>query len=275
MRGKAWPRGHLTSGVAALLLSLAVSACATRTFTPPTPGGAPAPEGVAQFRQAIAPCAGITGLTAEAGLSGRVAGARARGRLHLGLSKAGGLRIEGVAPFGAPVFILAGTADKATLVLPRDQRVVANTPARDLVDALAGIALEPRELLELITGCLGFQDAVPEGGARQAGRALTWVRTEPGVEVWLDTARTAPVIVAVRRGPLLVDYPQRASGQPQTIHLVQQEAGQPRVADLTLRLSGVEINAALPPAAFEVEAPAGAQPMTLEELRRSGPLGAR
>jgi hypothetical protein len=262
------------SAAVAVLVALVSSACASRTFTPPAPGGAPAPEGVAQFKQAVSACADLSAVTAEAGLSGRVAGARARGRLHLGLSKTG-VRIEGVAPFGAPVFILAGTAAKATLVLTRDKRVVSDVPARDLVAALAGIALDPGELLALLTGCLGSQDAVADGGAQRAGRALTWLRTEAGVEVWLDTTRGAPQIVAVRRGALVADYPQRASGPPQTIHLVQQETGQPHVADLMLRLSDLEINGTLPAAAFTVDVPADAQPMTLDELRRSGPLGAR
>jgi hypothetical protein len=264
----------LASAAAAVLVALMSSACASRTFTPPAPGGAPVAEGVAQFRQAVSPCANLSAVTAEAGLSGRVGGARARGRLHLGLSKTG-LRIEGVAPFGAPIFVLAGTPAKATLVLTRDKRVVADVPARELVAALAGIALEPRELLELFTGCLGSQDPVADGSAQRAGRALTWVRTETGVEVWLDTARSAPQIVAVRRGALVVDYPQRADGPPQTIHLVQQEAGQPPAADLTLRLTDVEVNGTLPAAAFAVEPPADATPMTVDELRRSGPLGAR
>jgi hypothetical protein len=269
VRHRPWPRGF-SAGVLLLILS---SACAPRTFTPPAPGGAPAPEGAAQFKQAVAACAGITAVAAEAGLSGRVAGARARGRLHLGFSRDGGLRIEGIAPFGAPVFILAGTADKATLLLPRDQRVVSDMPARELVAALAGLALEPRELLEMVTGCLGSRDALEEKSALRAGRTLTWVRTAAGVEAWIDTAPAAPLVVAVRRGPLLVDYPQRASGTPQTIHVVQQDAGQPRATDLTLRLSDVELNASLPAAAFTVDVPAGAQPMTLDELRRSGPLG--
>jgi hypothetical protein len=263
-----------------LLLSIAIgsSACASRAFAPPAPGGTPAPDGVAQFQQAVSGCAAIDTLTAEAGLSGRVAGARARGRLHLGLSRSGGFRIEGVAPFGAPVFVLAGRSEAATLVLPRDQRVVANVPARDLMAALAGVTLEPGELLELMTGCLGHRERIADGSsaptAQRAGR-WTWVRTPAGIETWLDAAGSAPLIVAARRGALIVDYPQRAAGPPRTIHIVQQEASGARVADLTLRLSDVELNATLANAAFDVDVPAGATPMTLDELRRSGPLGAR
>jgi hypothetical protein len=262
--------------------AIAASACAPRTFTPPAPGSEPAPNAASQLKEALAGCGTIESLAAEAALSGRVAGARARGRLHLGIARNGGLRIEGVAPFGAPVFVLAGKADSATLVLPRDQRVVANVPARDLIAALAGVTLEPAELLDLMTGCLGRDwlsgpdsvgpDAV--AGAQRAGR-FTWIRTDKSVEAWIDASNASPRIVAARRGPLLVDYPQRAAGPPSIVHVVQQEASGPLVADLTLRLSDVELNATLAREAFQVDVPAGATPMTLDELRRSGPLGAR
>jgi hypothetical protein len=47
------------------------------------------------------------------------------------------------------------------------------------------------------------------------------------------------------------------------------------VADITLRVSQLEINAAIDDGAFEVDVPPDAMPLTLEELRRSGPLGER
>jgi outer membrane lipoprotein-sorting protein len=45
------------------------------------------------------------------------------------------------------------------------------------------------------------------------------------------------------------------------------------VADVTARLSDVNINVTLAPAVFEVEVPSGAEPITIDELRRAGPLG--
>src|SRR5439155_15084684 len=44
--------------------------------------------------------------------------------------------------------------------------------------------------------------------------------------------------------------------------------------DLRLTLSQVELNARLGPEVFQVDVPPGAEPMTLEELKRSGPFGA-
>jgi hypothetical protein len=47
------------------------------------------------------------------------------------------------------------------------------------------------------------------------------------------------------------------------------------VADITLRISQLEINTELQSKAFEVDVPPDASPLTIEELRRSGPLGER
>ena len=44
-------------------------------------------------------------------------------------------------------------------------------------------------------------------------------------------------------------------------------------ADLELRMSQVEQDPALDERVFEVEVPREARPLTLEELRRAGPLG--
>ncbi len=43
--------------------------------------------------------------------------------------------------------------------------------------------------------------------------------------------------------------------------------------DLTIRLSQVEVNEPIDPAAFSVDVPSTATPITLEDLRKAGPLG--
>jgi hypothetical protein len=45
-------------------------------------------------------------------------------------------------------------------------------------------------------------------------------------------------------------------------------------ADLTIRVSQREANVPLENAVFSVDVPKDAVPLTLEELRRAGPLGA-
>jgi outer membrane lipoprotein-sorting protein len=45
-------------------------------------------------------------------------------------------------------------------------------------------------------------------------------------------------------------------------------------ADLTMKLSDVNINVPLEADVFKIDIPPGADPLTLDELRRAGPLGA-
>jgi outer membrane lipoprotein-sorting protein len=69
---------------------------------------------------------------------------------------------------------------------------------------------------------------------------------------------------------LSVLYSDVVSGRPSRLRL--QASGTP-AADVTVRLSDMNINVPLEPEVFVVDVPADAQPLTIEELRRAGPLG--
>jgi outer membrane lipoprotein-sorting protein len=69
---------------------------------------------------------------------------------------------------------------------------------------------------------------------------------------------------------LSVLYSDVVSSHPSTLRL--QTSGSP-AADMTVRLSDMSINVPLEPEVFAVDVPAGAQPLTIDELRRAGPLG--
>jgi hypothetical protein len=58
------------------------------------------------------------------------------------------------------------------------------------------------------------------------------------------------------------------------MHLVNTGGAAPGF-DLTLVLSQVDVNVALGDDVFRVEVPKGAVPITLDELRRTGPLADR
>ena len=92
-------------------------------------------------------------MQAELGLSGRAAGQRVRGRVLAGLVP-GALRLEGVAPFGAPVFILVADGMRGTLLLARDRRVVQDAAPEDILNALVGIRLGPDDLRAMLGGCV-------------------------------------------------------------------------------------------------------------------------
>ena len=92
------------------------------------------------------------------------------------------------------------------------------------------------------------------------GGTTTYLRQEQGR--WRVAGSTRP--------PLSVLYSDFVSGRPSTLRL--RATGTP-AADVTVRLSDVNINVPLEPEVFAVDVPAGAQPLTIEELRRAGPLG--
>jgi outer membrane lipoprotein-sorting protein len=70
------------------------------------------------------------------------------------------------------------------------------------------------------------------------------------------------------RNQLQVLYSDFKNGVTSAVHI---RTGS--IADITLRMSQLEINTTIDAKAFEVEIPRDALAMTIEELRRSGPLG--
>jgi hypothetical protein len=205
-------------------------------------------------------------------LSGRAGSTKLRGRVDAGFEAPARARLEGVAPFGKPVFILVADGDRGTLVLPREDRVLPDAPPDRIVEALAGVPLDPAALRTIVSGC-GFGADAPVGNGRRfpngwvtgtVGEAVAYLR--PAGQVW--------EVAAATRGPLTVTYGAYASGRPSTVRI--RAVTDARItADLTLRLSEVETNGALDPRTFDIrpDLPSKPIPLTLDELRRSGPLG--
>ena len=202
-------------------------------------------------------------------MSGKAGTTKLRGRVDAGFAAPARARLEGIAPFGKPVFVLVGDGDKGTLVLPRDERVLRDAPPEQIVEALAGVRLGADDLRTILSGC-GFPDAPPADG-----RAFSngWVSgsTANGA-LYLSRVGEGWRVAAATRGPLTVTYADYAGTRPTTVRLRSTSDGRAS-ADLTLRLSDVEINPTLDPKTFDVDLPAHPVPMTLEELRRAGPLG--
>lgn len=255
------------------LLALA-SACGAKRFTPPAGPGAPFADYAAAYDGATAECRGVKTIQATLSLSGRAGGQKLRGRVDTGFAAPGGARLEGRAPFGRPVFILvAKDAGSATLVFPRDNRVLRDAPPAAIVEALTGIALGPDELRSAIAGC-GFGGASPTAG-RAYGDLVAL--DAPGTTQFLRRANGRWRLIASTRGPLTIEYRDFSTSRPATVRMrATPPANASRsgtATDMTVKLSDVDVNVALDPAVFDVEVPAGADPMTLDELRRAGPLG--
>jgi hypothetical protein len=238
----------------------------------PSGPGAPATDIAEALTQATAACRGIRTLTAEVAASGKAGGQRFRAKLVVGVAAPASARIEAVAPFGAPIFILAANNDDTTLLLPRDERVLQHGRSADVLDAAAGVPLSAADLRLVLNGC------APEA-VRPEGRALgaDWrvIQEGSGDALYLHRGGASQPwqLVAAIRPPGRIEYRDHQNGLPRTIRLTSvpgaRAAGD--AFDLTLALSQVETNVPLGPEVFRVDVPRGAQPITLDELRHARP----
>jgi outer membrane lipoprotein-sorting protein len=251
------------------LASLAV-ACGRPMPAFPTGSGTPYPDFPAAYRGATEGCRDVKTITASMSLSGKAGRTTLRGRIDAGFEAPARMRLEGLAPFGRPVFILTSNAEKSTLVLPRDERVLANAAPEQIVEALAGVPLGPDTLRIIVSGC-GFAAGLPE----EEGRAYhdgTIAGTVEQQTVYLRQTASAWQVAGASRGEVSVFYADYANGRPSTIR-VRATPSSGTATDLTLRLSQVDVNTAIDPRAFTPAVPDKAIPLTLDELRHAGPLG--
>jgi hypothetical protein len=182
------------------------------------------------------------------------------------------MRLEGVAPFGPPAFILVARGENATLLLPRDERVLRGARPEDILGALAGVTLGPADLQAILTGCV--VPAPQPTAARRHANGWASIELAGGATIFLQPAAGGLwTLRAARRAGWQIEYPAWSGGFPQTVRL---QATQPALmVDLTVGLSQIETNKDLEDAAFNVNVPPDAEAITLDELRNSGPLGAR
>ena len=246
----------------------AAASCAARSPARPTGSARQDPTAIAAFTQATRQCAGLKTLTAELRLSGRAGDEKLRGTLHTGLASPASVRVEAVAPFGQPFFILAGRDNRATLLLPRDGQILRDAPVPDVLAHLTGLSLSATDLRLILTGCLS-EAAQPSNGRAFAGNWRA-VDLETGIVAYLRPVDRVPAIVAADHGNWRVDYAMHRNGFPRQVR-IRSVSGE---VDMTAALEQVEVNVGIDPRAFEVEAPANAMPITLAHLRSVVPLRA-
>jgi hypothetical protein len=190
----------------------------------------------------------------------------------VGVAEPDSARLEAVAPFGRPLFTFVARDGRGTLLLTRPDRVVPDEDPADLLETVTGIPLAPQGLLAALTGCT-TEPAVEQ--ARQIGDE--W-RVIPDGSAQLYFRRSTPaehwrLQVALHqetgRGDWRAEYHDHGpDGLPQTLRLASGDGA----FDLRLALSQIETNVPLDAAAFEIDVPAGAEQLTLEQLQRGAVL---
>jgi len=238
----------------------------------PAGPGAPAPDAADALKQATASCVGIRTLTAEVAASGKVSGQRVRVRLSVGVDAPASARLEAVAPFGPPIFILVATNDDATLLLPREDRVLQHGRPADVLDAVAGVPLSAADLHAVLTGCA---PAMTQSEGRALGDDWRLMNGAAGDALYLHRSGAAQPwqLVSVVRRAWRVDYREALNGLPRTMRItsVARDGGAGSSFDLTLALTQVETNVPLGADVFRVDIPRAARPITLDELRHARP----
>jgi hypothetical protein len=183
------------------------------------------------------------------------------------MASPGSLRFEAVAPFGPPVFVLAGRNNRTTLLFPRDDRVLTDVPLSDVLERLTALALDADAVRLILSGCLA------EGATASRGRTWSggWSAVALGADITAYLRQTAgsTVVVAADYGPWLVDYGGHLNGWPRTVRIRSKDPGR---VDATAELDQVQINTDLDERAFQVDIPASAERITLDDLKAIAPL---
>ena len=273
-----WPaRLVLVLGIG---VAVVAGACASVPLRMPSGPWMPDEAAPGAFAEATAACRGVRTFSAEIAVTGRAGQSKLRGRVLAGFERAGRLRLEGVAPFGAPLFILVARNNRATLYLPRQHQVLSETPVDDVLEVLTGVRRDADALAALVSGCVVPS---PEAGAGQRNGSA-WISTtlSSGPNVFLrQDAGHWRILRGTRESDggmaaeWAVEYGEFSSAFPSLIRLRERRVGPSGVAavsDLTLRVSQLEVNVALDAAAFEPKVPSDARPISLDELRQQGPL---
>jgi outer membrane lipoprotein-sorting protein len=266
--------GGYGARIIAAALPLLGAACAPSLTKLPAGPGTPASDAADALTDATAACSAVSTISAEVGVGGSVGGRRVRGRLLAGLATPASVRLEAVAPVGQPIFILVATGDDATLLLPRDERVLPHGQPSAVLEAVAGVPLDPIDLKATLTGCSlpGTTDGRQFGNdwrAVTAGSSDVYLRRHPRDGRWQLVAAVHHAASPADRN-WRAEYADFENGLPRSVRLTSVPDNR---FDLRLTLSQVELNARLGPEVFRVEIPPGVEPITLEELRQSGPLG--
>lgn len=266
------PRLSIVRWTAALALSAAACAPAPRIAFP---AGAPAPtpEAAAIWQSTSAACRAASNYSAEVVIDGRVGAEKLHSvRLQGAMTRDGRIRLLAVAPIGGPVFILAGPADRATLTLPREHRVLV-APVADIVNALIGLKFAPADWVDVFSGCVSAGTRVPAyvpSGGLVGGDLV--ISLADGARALLRKSGADWRVVAGERPDSAIEYLAYQGTWPSRARITS--AASAAVAlSINLEIAQIFVNNALSDKTFTVDVPADFTPMTIAELRAIGPLG--
>src|SRR5688572_28234449 len=98
---------------------ITAAACGPRRVALPTDTGTPFPDFAAVHQQVSSSCRDVRTFEALLSLRGQAGQERLSGRARAGFERPASMRLEGLAPLGQPLFILAAQGGTGVLLLPR------------------------------------------------------------------------------------------------------------------------------------------------------------
>jgi hypothetical protein len=249
---------------------LTTFACAAHIFVPPAGPGVPAPDAASAWAEATRACRDVRNSTANLSVALRAGRGRSSSlAVSVVATSAGGIRLD-----GGPVFLLAGTAARAQLLLRQDNRLVI-ARADEIVDALINVdvKLGPERLLAVLTGCIARSLASVD--AARFGPQIA-VRTSDS-RVFLERRDGRWRAVAGDADGIIIDY-RRFNGDWPAQWRAASAASGPSAPMLEVTVTDFVINDTSidgSQEAFQLKVPAGATQMSLEQLRAAAPLRSR
>jgi hypothetical protein len=246
----------------------AAAACGPRRIALPSDPGTPLQDFAQVHAQVSSACVGVRTLTAELGLSGRAGDERLRGRVVAGFARPASMRLEAPVPFGGAAFILVARDDSATLLRPRESLILRNTRPAAILGALTGVSLAPADLQAILTGCV-VPAPKPTLGRLHAN-GLASIDLVGNATIYLQRVAGRWQLRAARRDGWQLEYPAFQGSFPQSVRL--QSTSPDVLVDLTAAISQLETNVDLEANVFTVAERGDERPMSIEELRESGPL---
>lgn len=269
------PRRARTAVAAFVVGVAAACAPAIQVRLPDPAGGTPDAIGHRTVASLSSACSTTT-VTANVGVAGRVGRQRVRGTLQVGTARPGRVRIDAVAPFGVPIFVLASDGETTTLVLPRERAFIRGASVAQILDALIQVPLTADDLAAVLLACP--RTPVDDERSRQLVDGEVSAADAEGVTAFARVAPSARLtgllfpVSPERARRVAVAYPLASSSR----RVVDVEVGTmpAAAAQLRLTLSDVETGAVLGPEAFIAVVPDGARALSLDELRRLSPFAA-
>ena len=109
------------------------------------------------------------------------------------------LRLEGIGPFGQPLFLFVTDGEWLALHRIRDNRLVVGAASTRNLERLFGIAVAPQSLLRTLLGDIPLSPLPTDGDLayQEDERLYMWENTQPGPDpnyrVWFDPQGLHPV----------------------------------------------------------------------------------